>query len=393
MPTLAEALKLADRVGIEVEYTDLNLANIPGLQKFIHAHGYAVVHDASVESPSLFLDNRPVKGSTFSENLNRDLFRKTTIGGEIVTDIIDSDDKSWIGIFDKIFSELKLAGERPNSPRGSIHVHVNVARPNHYLELLLVSWILAGHFESFFYRMGCMGKSHRGENMDFIYYRPITGLYPPVVDDSAGRQRFLLDFDEVLKSNSVDDFFYRCGGILDAQNRYHPSRYMWINYYNMNTRFSPIPHLEFRVFNKTLRWDYLLSAVELCKAFVKLAIKLTAFAVKEYKDLQAIVENIQKAFPLCAVSSPIENPDLHFEKTMQELEITGNIKLLLRDVWTNSEYVDIPKRLILSHLDRRIVFLRDEHNPPLVKSKVFFPDFYDVHRLEREGAVIFPEEP
>jgi hypothetical protein len=321
------------------------------------------------------------------------MFKKQTIGGEIVSPIIDTAERDWIGIFDKVFSELKLAGERYNAPRGSIHIHVNVVQPFHYLELLLVSWILAGHFESFFYRIGGMGRQHRGENMDFIYYRPITGTYPPVVQDGGGRNRFLLDYDDVLKSSSVDDFFYRCGGIRDAENRYHPSRYMWINYYNMNGRLAEYPHLEFRVFNKTLRWDYLLAIVEVCKAFVKLALRLTAFSIKEYKTPENLVENLLKAFPLSPVSSPINIPEAHFEKTIQELEIADNIAMLLSDIWTNSSYVDIPKRIIFSHLERRTIFHRDEHNPPLVKDKVFMPDFYDIHRLEREGAVIFPEEP
>ena len=38
--------------------------------------------------------------------------------------------------------------------------------------------------------------------MDFIYYRPITGIGPPVIRDGSGYYRHLLDFNDVLKSKN-----------------------------------------------------------------------------------------------------------------------------------------------------------------------------------------------
>ena len=265
-------------IGIEIEYTDIIAKNIPKLNTLLKNRSITITHDASVESPSeLFsIDYKPISGRTLNSVLNKALITKKTIGGELVSPVLDTESPRWVLPYDKIFGLLKQFGEREDSNRGSLHIHVNMdsdsATKSFSVDILKRLWILAGFFEAAFFKLGALGRPHRGENMDFIYYRPITSLRPPIVRDGNGALRPLINFEDVLMSNNTLEFFVRCGDIYNSEGRYHPSRYMWINFFNMR---ASNPHLEFRVFNKTLRWDHLYSLVELCKAFVETSYRLS----------------------------------------------------------------------------------------------------------------------
>jgi hypothetical protein len=151
-----------------------------------------------------------------------------------VSNIIDTSIPNWIKDLDKIFDFMRACGERKETNRGSIHIHINYPRvlgSKYSLDQLLNPWILAGYLEAAFFRLGSMGYKHRGENMDFIYYRPITKSGPQIVSDSNGKLKHILNYYDVLDSTGSQEFFLRCGDIRNAESRYHPSRYLWINFY------------------------------------------------------------------------------------------------------------------------------------------------------------------
>jgi hypothetical protein len=381
-----------DRVGIEIEYTDIIPKRIPDLYNIIKNREIVITHDASVESPSeLFvLDRKPVSGRTINSVLNRELIRKETIGGELVTPIIDTSQKKWILPFDHMFGILKQFGEREDSKRGSIHVHVNMDRDTDEgrgftVDILKRLWVLAGFFEAAFFKLGAVGRTHRGENMDFIYYRPITELGPPVVRDGNGEFRPLMSFEDVLTSRNTLEFFIKCGDIYNAEGRYHPCRYMWINFYNMR---AGNPHLEFRVFNKTLRWDYLYSLVELCKAFVATAYRLPN------EELLALTRN-----RVVGISNPPnkENDAEYFNDLIQFLNIEDeNVTSTLTRIWDSSEYPEYINDRVYSHLMGRTACFHSmetmEIAPKLLNKDeqkyIRNPKYFDIHNLQ--GETIFP---
>jgi hypothetical protein len=376
-----------DLVGIEFEYTDFNLKGSMELITFLEHYKWTNTHDASVESPSsVFIDNSPVKGLTLDGDLNKIIIKKTVIGGEIITPILETNTKEWVKVFDAFFGIIKSLGERSYTNRGSIHVHVNFPLKDDAITKLKNAWILAGFLEAFFYRIGCMGRPHRGDNFDFIYCRPILGNGPPIV--SNGRMFFpLLIYDDILKSSNADEFFCRCGDIIAAEGRYHPSRYFWINFYNLRNYHSS-SHIEFRVFNKTMRIDYLYAVVELCKYFVKAAL--------EYEITDLLLASGAETYGL--VNLP-ENSSEYFERSCNLLRIPEEERRLLKNIWDRSDFPFFDNSRVFTHLKRVNVYFSEifkEWRPaPLSNDevkKVQEPFYIDIHALERNGETIFPEE-
>jgi hypothetical protein len=385
-------------VGIEIEYTDIIPQNIKPLQAFLASRGYSITHDASVESPATTLKGLPVKGKTLDPLINSMFTRQSTIGGEIVSPRINTENPKfdWLGEFDFIYSLLKQNGERAGTNRGSIHVHVNfpkdLTKPDrgihrHSVGILRRAWILAGYLEYAFYKIGSFGRPQRGKNMDYIYYRPITGLGPPISNTGNGTRPILV-YDDVLISKNHNEFFVKCADILNADHRYHPCRYMWINFYNLLR--VDAPHLEFRVFNKTLRWDYLWAAVELCKAFVETCYVKPTKTIKKKTD--------GKVYGL---GSPPEDDEEYFNDMIDILGIEeeGLINTLYRifSVSPSPEYID---DRVWSHLNgTRSPFANYEYEEYWPESlsdkerrKIRNPNYMDIHKLKRRGETIFPEE-
>jgi hypothetical protein len=221
--------------------------------------------------------------------------------------------------------------------------------------------------------------------MDFIYYRPITHNGPQIIRDGSGNYRPILSYNEVLESKNWNEFFIRCGDILNAESRYHPSRYMWINYFNLMV---PKPHLEFRVFNKTLRWDYLWAMVELCKAFVKVCY---LYDTKEVKKLTS-----GEVYGLIDYPS---NDDQYFQNLVDYLMLEDETLLvLLRKIWDTSTYPEYVDNKVTSHLRNSVrVFAHNDYSsywPAIlpVKSVVRSPEYIDSHKLQSMGEKVFPEE-
>jgi hypothetical protein len=377
-----------DKVGIEFEYTDIVGKN-DALILFARENGFIFTHDASVESPASGFMSAPIKGSTFSAEINQDLLRRIVIGGELVSPILSTKDRQWVGLFDRLFGIMKNLGERTSTSRGSIHIHINFPiRETDSGELIITpikkAWVLAGYTESFFYRIGCMGRSHRGDNFDFIYCRPITGNGPPIIRKEDGILCPLLIYEDVLNSKTYYEFMVRCGDILNAESRYHPSRYFWINFYNLCHYPGTTPHLEFRVFNKTMRIDYLYAIVELCKAFVRTS--------QKSKDSDVFKE-------ICGINSEIPDSNTYFNSVTEILGLESDAKRILKRIWDISQFPYFDNALTWSHLEGRNVFWNREYRHWWPKSldpdkykEVVNPNFTDIHKLEREKIEIFPEE-
>jgi len=384
-------------VGIEIEYTDVVAQQIKNLSKVLHNQGFQITHDASVESPSILLNGLPIKGRTIDPIINSMFTQRQVIGGEIVSPILDTTTQKWVEIFDTIFSLLKQHGERPCTNRGSIHVHINMPKDlvksdrdinRHSVGILKRAWMLAGYFEYLFFKIGSFGRPQRGRNMDYIYYRPITGNGPPIVETGSG-SRPILVFDEVLSSKGQREFMIRCGDIWHADSRYHPCRYMWFNLYNLIN--IPKPHLEFRVFNKTLRWDYLWMSVELCKAFVK-----TCY-VKDTKDVRKFTKG--QVFGLN--STPKKIRGALFDDLIEYFDIKEDalVDLLRRMYYTSPEPEYLDDR-VWTHLRNRTSPFRanqfKEYFPERLTDrqmqKIRTPNFIDIHKLKQMKETIFPEE-
>lgn len=392
---LMSSNKCWHNIGIEFEYTDIIPSTISKIARLVDSMGMVVTHDASVESPSeIFrLNNKPISGRTLNCVLNKALIKKATIGGELVSPILFTKNPDWIAPWDKLFGLLKQNGERENSNRGSIHIHVDMLREhkdeNRFtIGMLRRLWMLAGFFEAAFFKIGAFGRPHRGAKMDFIYYRPIVSSGPPIVRDGNMGFRPLLNYDDVMSSKNNLEFFIKCGDIYNAEGRYHPCRYMWINFFNMRANR---PHLEFRVFNKTMRWDYLYAIVELCKSFVSAAYN------RPTEEIQELVK--QRAIGIASPPSPQQ--DLYyFNDLIEFLQITDKFVIsTLSQIWNESDYPEYVDDRIYSHLlERTRCFFTPETmeiapaplgDDELVKIRT--PQYIDIHVLQRMEETIFPE--
>lgn len=382
-----------DSVGIEIEYVDVDPKQDSDLRNFLDECGYKITHDASVESPTITLAGCPVKGATFDRDINDSILRKSVIGGELVSPILDTNQKYWIEDISDIFKKLRHLGERVDTTRGSIHVHVNFpfdhpSEHRHSMGILRRAWVLAGFTEAFFYRIGGLGKEQRGKFMDYIYYRPVVGNGPPIVVGMDGVTRPVLKYEDVLKSKNYTEFMHKCGDIYNAESRYHPCRYFWINFYNLRT--SDRPHIEFRVFNKTMRWDYVYAIVELCKAFVRVCYSIDTETI--LKETKGNTFGLNTCYDL--------EWDSYYDAVIKLLRITDeNVLLILKNIWEKTPIPYYDDMFVYSHVTRSTIFNNrsaTEWYPSALssqeKKKVRYANYIDVHKLTEMGEYIFPEE-
>jgi len=386
------------QIGFELEFTDINRRVFS--ENILLRKGFSCVHDASIESTCPTIGNIPV-GKINSKGIPSDSFsERNIIGGEFISPIIDISTNEWVKDLIYLISSLKFMGERPKTKRGSIHIHVNF--PAYLLpadltyKALINSWILAGYLEASFFRLGSMGYSHRGENMEFIYYRPITNNGPQIILDHAGNYRPLLEYNHVLRSKNISEFSIRCGYLNYTETRYHPSRYMWINYYPI-FRNTSSPNLEFRLFNKSLNWKYIYAIAHLCTHFVSASFD---YETADLIDITGINPEIYNN----KVSSLLNPPDDSvFDSLISVLKIEDTfLRTILREIWDNSIYPFYVENRVFSHLlrDNRIIpyfyRCRDEDIPDIPVDfkieNVVSPSFLNVHLLRELNINIYPEE-
>lgn len=192
-------------------------------------------------------------------------FGNTEVGGELVSDLIDTTSNTWTDDIYRIQQFLSENGEMEETLRDSIHVHVNVGKVppvqvlRKYVRLALI-------LESFMYRVSGFGRSNRGITNDFQFMRPFSKFGPPYLPGSRSMYFPVMDYNNLLSASTTTEFFNAYGDAIRHNNsgvKYAPSRYMIINFYKMMKTGG----LEFRSANKTLQHGPLITWVEFCKAF------------------------------------------------------------------------------------------------------------------------------
>jgi len=133
---------------------------------------FAPTHDASVESDVSFASGLYLKNSF---NLNS---RGIVIGTELVSNIFNSDEETFLKTLIELTEFLENFGEPTTSERSGIHFHISLTNPA--LKIIKNILILGGHYESLFFRIGGMGYKFRGEKNDSIYCRAYNKCGAPL---------------------------------------------------------------------------------------------------------------------------------------------------------------------------------------------------------------------
>lgn len=340
-------------IGVEIEIEDVQLESIPrNIREFWHLE-----HDASCEK---YIYR---KGNLFYAK-NIDGSNKVKTGGELVSSVIDTEDKSYLRKIEELFQFLTENGESYNSFRAGTHIHVSFPVSTEILKNIVG---LAAHLEQVFFYLGGMGYTFRGLNNNCTYCRPITKFGPSVVSNiNTGKLSQVFSVESLLQAENVKDFFLRYGGI-DKNNppgKYNPMRYNWITLYPLLTKGT----IEFRIFNKTLNPYYLFSVIEFCQEFAK-------FALRGGKDLEqnSIYDVHTKEFVLKTLLEFCGNAGMDYSTISILKKIVMNTPQIMLDknyYWTHLRYTKFNKVEVMD--------LKYEH--PVVKAER--PNFVDIHNLE-----------
>lgn len=281
---------LVDDIGLEFEFPHLSEAT---LSKVIS--GNAVIqnfrcdHDGSTQRdaytfPINDLYRIPVK---YGPNLAK-IIVPETCGAELVSPVIRTEEPDWI---DTIKVLLDLFGNQLFGfldPKCSFHVHVNMTgAPIYVLQNVIRIWL---GIESLVFRLsiGEMGY-HRGVmRRNFLYCRPISS--PQVTIDQDGLLRPSYSYQSLLQARTVKDFFMAFNNtpIHKDPSKYNAVRYNALNFFN----FIKYGTVEFRTFNLSYNWKYVVAWVNLSKAICK-----AAFG-KEYEYPEMILGTNPENFDL-----------------------------------------------------------------------------------------------
>ena len=249
---------LAETIGFELECENIYSRRLGKLP-----NGFRSTGDASVESDALMIKGIPVVLHGESKALK---FSAGVLGTEIISSVIDTN-KNYLGVLKELCNTLRSLGESEQSKRAGMHVHISFINN---LRILKSALEVGAWLEDVFFLLGGLGYEFRGIENDSTYCRPITAFGPPVVEDGDDYLYPCFVLDEVLASNTMDEFRTRLGDLRNLHgNRYIPIRYMWLNFYNI---YSSQCTIEFRTWNKTLDPMAMYMAIEVSKAFAQFAI-------------------------------------------------------------------------------------------------------------------------
>jgi len=258
-------------VGLELEFTNID-RNSRMFVDEMSASGLQVVHDASNETPRLYIQNLSVRVQPGTDDFNLLVSKlkldSSVVGGEAITDILFTNDNGWKDQIFKVSSILSKYGETEICFRDSLHVHVNVGQAvDHRILLRLLNMSMA--YEFILYKLGGMGCVNRGGENSYIYQRPYTPKGPPVVKHDRYNYPIFYVEDLLNSKDKVNffDIYGDSGYCAESGIRYTTQRYMGVNFY-------PIPvsgSIEFRHANKTLNPEWIVAWAEFCSAFVKKA--------------------------------------------------------------------------------------------------------------------------
>lgn len=355
---------LIDSVGLEFEVEDFPVQ----IRERELAENFTSTHDASCER-----DAKQLSCGLILPRNSPDMFatRNIVLGGELVSNIIDTTDDSYYRIIKNLTDYVIQNGESDQSFRAGIHVHICFSSPN--LVMLKNTIRLWKHLEDLFYLLGGMGYEFRGVKNDSTYCRPLTKNGPIIVPTRGGVGKSV-NLNHLLESKSISQFWERWGDLpVQGRERYFPVRYHGFNLspaYNRGT-------IEFRVFNKTLNPLYIISVIEICKKFAEICLRFDAsdFSATNLMQENSVFDRRNK--------DEIANTFLHFSELckMKELVISEAMRIIER-----TPPVVLQEKIIYSHL-RNIRTHWDEssYEPELVsKYIVEKPNFEDIHVLRGE---------
>src|SRR3990172_2594630 len=231
--------ELISSVGIELEFMAIDRED----QKFVvdlykQLPRFKTVHDASSETPVLSLGDFPI---TFRKQEDRriinSVLHRYTIGGEIVSPIIQSSSPDWVQDVYKLCKLLQDHGETGETDRASLNIHVNITKDVPLIVLKNILTLIA-HFEAMLFRLGGMGSTNRGVHNNFIYQRPFLGNGPPYVKVRSAAYPIFV-FQDLMDATDKMEFFIKYGDVYNHAirgTRYVTQRYMCINFYSILTQ-------------------------------------------------------------------------------------------------------------------------------------------------------------
>lgn len=336
---------------------------------------WRVTHDASIETDTqdcgYFIS---LPGKNIPPIIS---YSRTTLGAEIVSTILDSEEDSFFKTINKLCNWLIENGEPRESERSGIHFHISLANPS--LVTLKNILRLGRHYERLFFDLAGLGYKFRGTDNDSIYCRPITSFGPPVIMTERNGYAQVFNLDDVLETKTLKDFWYLFGDLPENDTRYTPSRYIWLNPTPMFQGQNHRGTLEFRIWNKCLTPEFIYATFMLCKGFVNATLKYT------YSDL--------KRESLTEENSVFEKGETSDQFLLDELcsigEVDPKSKSILDLILKRNSKVLLQKGYVYSHLNGRQSnnFWRNYVYTPkeLSKSQIRRPNFVDIHVLRGES--------
>jgi hypothetical protein len=371
-------IEIGDTCGIEYETenlvpNDLNRGELNDV--------FRPTHDASIETDqarvgNLIINLDELKKGKFSSLLS---YSGVTVGTELVSVILNSRDRSFIEIIKDLTNFLCEMGEGLTGERSGIHFHFSLPNPN--LRILKSLVRLGKYLETVFYTVGCFGYEFRGLKNDFIYCRPITKFGPPCVPygKNAG---FVQSYNihDLLKTESVPEFWEKYGDLQNHRGRYNAIRYSWLNLYPLFPNGDYKGTVEFRVFNKTLNSKFIYASALLCRAFVNYAIKSSYNSLLDddlLHENSIYNDNITK--------EDVVNQLLTFSGLSKLEDDVLEILLRIIDI---SEIPYAEKKFVHTHLRRDVGYYwqNSEYSPEIIdKNYIFKPEYVDIHVLRGDA--------
>lgn len=370
-----KTMEIIDSIGIELEFSNID-RNTPKFKSYLANHfpHFRRAHDASCESPSYLLNKLNVPIIKIESQKDFDtlsqLIYVSVIGGEIISPVCNSKEDQLRKDVENICKMLIKFGETENTPRGSLHVHINVTS-DIPLYAILNLLKLEAFFEAILYRLSSMGRMNRGTLNNYIFQRPFLGKGPPVVrGNKSGEYYPIISYDDLLNSSSKAEFFSKYGDAIYHGNngvRYITSRYMCVNFYPILTQGS----FEFRTANKTLNPLYILAWIDFCKAIVE-----KAFSSRNSSEYDRIKRPLH------------ENRVITTEEFLDSISILPNIdvttRATLKRIWESSPTPLFDNQWIHCHLENPTNY-GDIYHPPIITdiSSIKKPLVTNVHNLTR----------
>ena len=370
-------IELGETCGIEFETENISSFEISGSNvcEIFHA-----THDASIETDKAKIGPLTVDLKTLKENKILSLlnYNNFVIGTELVSGILNSKGGNFLDCIKELTGFLSEYGEELTGKRSGIHFHFSLPYPN--LRILKSILRLGKYLEALFFTVGGMGYEFRGLENDFIYCRPITKTGPVCVP--SGRTPGYVqcyNIYDVLKSETVAEFWERYGDLNNHRGRYNPIRYSWLNLYPLFPSGDYKGTLEFRVFNKTLNPKFIYASAMLCRAFVNYAVKSSYNSLQENDLLhENSIYNDQ------LTKQTIINHLINFAQ-LSDLE-EDVVEILLRII----ELSKIPiaeKKYVHTHIRRDLnnYWGNSNYRPEVINSNLIFrPKYEDIHVLRGE---------